>query len=456
MSIVVENKKPESINPLKVSQPLGAALAFLGIDKAIPLFHGSQGCTSFALVLAVRHFKETIPLQTTAMNEVSTILGGHNHLEEAILNLTARVDPRFIGIASTALVETRGEDYVGALKEIRAKNPDLANRQITFVSTPDYNGALEDGWSNAVTAIIDDVVIPWSTAVTSFQQINVLPGVHQTAADIEALRDIIESFGLYPVILPDISSSLDGHIPENWMTTTMGGTRLEEVAHMARSAHTIAIGEHMRKPADLLESLTGIPTSLFPDITGLSASDRLMALLSRISGKSIPQRYRRQRSQLVDAMLDGHFYFGGKKVAIAADPDLLVSLSHFFHNMGAKIEVAVSSTSHSPHLKDIPTEKVIVGDLMDFEDGVRDHPVDMLVTHSHGRQASERLGIPLFRVGFPIFDRIGNAHSLTLGYQGTQNLIFRIANLFLEKTHHPKPADFADNSADILKEPLYA
>ncbi|MFT8736727.1 MAG: nitrogenase iron-molybdenum cofactor biosynthesis protein NifN [Zymomonas mobilis] len=456
MSIVVENKRPETINPLKVSQPLGAALAFLGIDKAIPLFHGSQGCTSFALVLAVRHFKETIPLQTTAMNEVSTILGGHNNLEEAILNLTARVDPRFIGIASTALVETRGEDYVGALKEIKAKNPDLANRQITFVSTPDYNGALEDGWANAVAAIIDDVVVPWSTAVTSFQQINVLPGVHQTAADIEALRDIIESFGLYPVILPDISSSLDGHMPENWMMTTMGGTRMEEVSHMARAVHTIAIGEHMRKPADLLESLTGIPTSLFPDITGISASDRLIALLSRISGKSIPVRYRRQRSQLVDAMLDGHFYFGGKKVAIAADPDLLVSLARFFHSMGAIISVAIASTSHSPDLKDIPTEKVIIGDLADFEDAVREKGADMLVTHSHGRQASERLGIPLLRVGFPIFDRIGNAHNLTLGYQGTQNLIFRIANMFLDHNHSLKPADFADKTSDISKEPLYA
>ncbi|AEI38198.1 nitrogenase iron-molybdenum cofactor biosynthesis protein NifN [Zymomonas mobilis] len=457
MSIVIESKRAASINPLKSSQPLGAALAFLGIDQAIPLFHGSQGCTSFAVVLAVRHFKEAIPLQTTAMNEVSTILGGHSNLEEALLNLTARVNPRFIGVASTALVETRGEDYIGALKDIRARNPDLASRQITFAATPDYSGALEDGWANAVSAIIDDVVIPWTTDVTSFQQINVLPGIHQTAADIEALRDIIESFGLYPVILPDISGSLDGHVPENWMSTTMGGTRMEEVANMARAVHTIAIGEHMRKPADLLESLTGVPTTLFPDLTGLTASDQLMALLARLSGKSIPVRYRRQRSQLVDAMLDGHFYFGGKKVAIAADPDLLVSLSRFFNSMGAQVSVAVSSTPNSPHLKDLPTEKVIVGDLTDFEDAVQEVGADMLITHSHGRQASKRLGIPLFRVGFPIFDRIGNARRLTLGYQGTQDLIFRVANLFLDQTHTPKPADFVEGQPDSpIEENLYA
>jgi len=82
---ILPQTKSAAVNPLKSSQPLGAALAFLGVDRAIPLFHGSQGCTSFALVLFVRHFKEAIPLQTTAIDEVAAILGGMDHLEEAIL-----------------------------------------------------------------------------------------------------------------------------------------------------------------------------------------------------------------------------------------------------------------------------------------------------------------------------------------------------------------------------------
>ncbi len=56
MTTVTTIQKAAAINPLKSSQPLGAALAFLGVDAAMPLFHGSQGCTSFAVVLFVRHF----------------------------------------------------------------------------------------------------------------------------------------------------------------------------------------------------------------------------------------------------------------------------------------------------------------------------------------------------------------------------------------------------------------
>ena len=57
MATVVPSRKACAESPLKSSTPLGAALAFLGVDGAVPLFHGSQGCTAFALVLAVRQAK---------------------------------------------------------------------------------------------------------------------------------------------------------------------------------------------------------------------------------------------------------------------------------------------------------------------------------------------------------------------------------------------------------------
>ncbi len=76
MARIVSANKSCTVNALKMSQPIGGALAFMGVRKCMPLLHGSQGCTSFGLVLFVRHFRENIPLQTTAMNEVATVLGG--------------------------------------------------------------------------------------------------------------------------------------------------------------------------------------------------------------------------------------------------------------------------------------------------------------------------------------------------------------------------------------------
>lgn len=130
MALVTESKKACTKNPLKLSQPLGAAFAFMGLESCMPLMHGSQGCTSFALVLLVRHFKEAIPLQTRAMNEATTILGGYDNLEKALLNIRSRARPALIAICSTGLTETKGDDVRGFIRLARQKHPELADTAI--------------------------------------------------------------------------------------------------------------------------------------------------------------------------------------------------------------------------------------------------------------------------------------------------------------------------------------
>ncbi|WP_026622882.1 nitrogenase molybdenum-iron protein NifN (plasmid) [Ensifer sp. WSM1721] len=438
MNRILPQTKSATVNPLKSSQPLGAALAFLGVSGAIPLFHGSQGCTSFALVLLVRHFKEAVPLQTTAMDEVATILGGMDHLEEAILNLKTRTNPKLIGVCTTALVEIRGEDFAKDLSNIKMKRAnELAATEIVLANTPDFDGAIEEGWAKAVAAMIARITRPGEQARQS-KKIVILPGWNLTVADIEHLRETVESFGLKPVILPDLSGSLDGTVPDDrWVPTTYGGTRVEEIQQMGAAVQCIAIGEHMRRPAEVLQRLTGVPYALFQTLTGLKGADRFVSLLSAISGAPAPAKIRRRRAQLQDALLDGHFHFSGKKIAIAAEPDQLYQLATFFAGMGAEISAAVTTTGTSKILEKVPADPMQVGDLGDLEGLAAG--ADLLVTHSHGRQAAERLGIPLMRVGFPIFDRLGSQHKLTTLYQGTRDLIFDVANIFQADQHAPTP-----------------
>jgi len=434
MALVTESKKSCAVNPLKMSQPLGASYAYMGMNRCMPMMHGSQGCTGFGLVLLVRHFREAIPLQTTAMNEATTILGGMDNVEKAIVNIKTRANPDLIGICSTGLTETKGEDVEGDLKLIRARHPELGDTQVVYVSTPDYSGAFQDGWAKAVLAMIQALVEP--ATERSDSQVNVLAGCHLTAGDIEELSEIIEAFDLYPIFLPDISGSLDGHIPEEFSPTTLGGTTLAEVRTMGASIMTLAIGEQMRGCALELEMRTGVGYEVFDRLTGLEPNDRLLMTLSRISGRPVPLKYRRQRSQLQDAMLDGHFFFGGKKIAIGAEPDLLWATGNWLAEMGCEL-TAVVTTTKSPLLSELPTEEVLIGDLEDLEQ--RAQGCDLLITHSHGRQAAERLAIPFFRMGMPMFDRLGSAHRLSVGYRGTRGLIFEIGNIFMAAGHENHP-----------------
>jgi nitrogenase molybdenum-iron protein NifN len=434
MSTVSTNHKACTVNPLKLSQPVGGALAFMGLESCMPVLHGSQGCTAFGMVLFVRHFRETVPLQTTAMSEVATVMGGLENIGKAIMSIHQRAKPRVIGICSTGVTETKGDDVDGYLKTFMAEHPELGELAVVYVSTPDFKDAFQDGWGKTVSQVILSLAEPKVPEVTG--AVNFLVGSHMTVADIEELRDLAEAFGLTPTILPDLSGSMDGHIPDDFSPTTLGGTTLEAIRNLGSAELTIAVGEQMRPAAESLMAKTGQPYVLFDRLTGLESNDQLLDCLSQISGRPVPLKYRRQRSQLMDAMLDSHFFFGGKKIAIGAEPDLLWTLANLFSEMGAEIAAAVTTT-HSPLLERMPCADVLIGDLEDLED--RAEGCDLLITTSHGRQAAERLDIPFVRMGLPIFDRLGAPHRLSIGYRGTRDLLFEIGNVLMAHEHENNP-----------------
>ncbi len=453
---VIKSKKPAAVNPLKLSQPLGASLAFLGLKGIIPLFHGSQGCTAFAKVLLVRHFREAIPLATTAMTEVATILGGEENIEQAILTLVEKNKPEIIGLLTTGLTETRGEDMVGILKSIRKRHPELDYLPIIYVSTPDYIGSMQDGYAAAVEAIVStdygkfvepDAVPPNIAAIRTRPQVIVLAGSALSPGDVDEIKEIIAAFGLNPLVLPDLSLSVDGHLDDDYNAVTPGGTSLDELKQLERSHFTLALGESMRGAAEILQQRFGIDYEVFPRLSGLAAVDNLMWTLTRVvdsvcdshflSTPQIPAKYSHQRRQLQDAMLDTHFYIGGKKIGLALEPDLLYQTSWLLKDMGAEIQAAVTTTK-SPLLQQLPIENVTIGDLEDLEDLAAG--VDLIITNSHGKRLAEKLNTSLYRLGYPIVDRLGNGSRCLVGYRGTMQFLFDIGNIFIEQeeraTHH--------------------
>lgn len=434
MATVLTPKKAVAVNPLKQSQPLGAALAFLGLKGMMPLFHGSQGCTAFAKVVLVRHFREAIPLSTTAMSEVNTILGGEDNVEQAILTLVEKSQPEIIGLCTTGLTETRGDDMDGILKQIRKRHPELYDLPIVFASTPDFRGALQDGYAAAVESIVKELPQPGETRP---HQVTVLLSSAFTPGDGQEIKDMIAAFGLSAIVLPDLSASLDGHLEDNPSAVTAAGTTRAQLREIGSSIFTLAIGESMRGAATILEQRFGTPYDVFPHLSNLDAVDEFIQTLVVLSRQAVPPKYRQQRRQLQDALLDTHFFFGHKQIALALEPDLLWSTSQFLQSVGAEVCAAVTTTK-SPLLEQLPVETVTIGDLEDFEHLARG--ADLLITNSNGKRIAQRLQIPLYRQGFPIFDRLGIGQFSKVGYRGTMQLLFDIGNLLIEQEeNHVKP-----------------
>ena len=432
---IVKRNKALAVSPLKASSTLGATLAFLGMDRSLPMLHGSQGCTAFGKIFFIQHFREPMPMQTTALDQVTTIMGSDEAVVEGLATIASKHAPALIGLPTTGLTETQGADIERAVAMFRAQHPEHAHIAVVPVNTPDYAGSLESGFNAALKAMIERLVPKASAAGTRpgrrQRQVNVLAGSHLTVGDIEHIKDLLERFRLRPLVLPDISDSLDGHLADaDFSAVTIGGTRVSELAHAGDSVATLVIGTSLTGAADALAARTGVPDYRFPHLMGIEAMDAFICALAEISAEPVPERITRQRSQLQDAMLDAHFALGQARFAVAADGDLLVALTALLAGMGAETVAAVAPTN-GPALKQVRAASVKIGDLEDLEHAARANGAEVLITNSHGAHTAERLGIPLLRAGFPQFDLLGGHQRLWVGSAGTRATLYELANIVL-------------------------
>ncbi|MCO1600872.1 nitrogenase iron-molybdenum cofactor biosynthesis protein NifN [Desulfosporosinus nitroreducens] len=419
-------------NPQKNSPALGATLAFLGVNGLLALLHGSQGCSSFIRLQLSRHYKEPIPLNSTALLEESVIFGGWDHLKKGIAVAADKYKPQIIGVMSSGLTETYGDDMVSALASLRLERPDLEDLPVVLASTPDYIGSMQEGYQRTVEALL--MTLAGQTNKTKSlgladsndaPSVALLPGCHLTPGDVDELKEIVKSFGYRVITVPDLSISLDGHAELEAAPVVQGGTLIEEFQRLPECKACFSFGQSMEKAGEFLKKTYQIPHFNIPSLTGLTATDTFILTLAKISGKTIPERLLRQRSRLLDTLADYHDQLGGQKIAIALEMDLLYSLGSCLVEVGSEISVALSASQGSGNTLSLPFP-VEVGDLEMLEERAAD--CDLIIANSNGRQAAGMLKVPHLRAGLPVFDRAGYPQKRWIGYEGTQQFLFDMLN----------------------------
>ena len=315
-----------------------------GPRRAVPLMHGSQGCTAFGKVFFVRHFREPPfrrrPPQWTRCRRSWVPTRMSSRLRTAV----REEQPRVIGLVTTGLSGDPGTDIHRAVRDFRTAHPEYAATAVVAVNTPDYVGCFESGHALAVEAIINTLVAESDAVGRRQRQVNVLASSMLTPGDIEAIREWTEAFGLRAIVLPDIGDALDGHLTEaEFSPLTLGGTPAFGDRHhgrIGRDAGDRWFAQQGGGPAQ--RRAPRVPDWRFDSLMGLDACDDFTMALAQISGRPVPPRIDRHRAQLQDAMVDCHFMLGFARVALAGDPDLLIQMGRFLVGVGAEVVAAVS------------------------------------------------------------------------------------------------------------------
>jgi nitrogenase molybdenum-iron protein NifN len=391
-------------------------------------------------------------IASSSLGEKHAIYGGGPNLKQGLHNVMCKYGPQLIGVATTCLTETIGDNVPMFVKEFQqeqqAQGVDLP--RIITVSSPSYHGTHMEGFHRAVRALVDQLAEPTERNAN----VNLLPGL-VSPADIRHLKEILDDFGMYGIILPDISETLDGPIQAEYAKIPEGGTPLADIKRMGGSQATLEFGATLKKQdtaGKLLEEHFGCKLYQIGLPIGLRETDLFFSVLEILSGRPTPKQYTLERGRLLDAFVDGHKYIFGKKAVVYGEEDLVVGLTAFLAEIGVR-PVLCASGGDTGRLSEAVT--AVTADLLpeppqirggvDFHDIAReaeDLAPDLLVGHSKGYHLAKRWKIPLIRIGFPIHDRFGGHRILHLGYRGAQQLLDQIINAVMAKKQEDSPVGY--------------
>jgi nitrogenase molybdenum-iron protein NifN len=438
-------------NACKLCAPLGASIAVRGIEGALPFLHGSQGCATYMRRYIISHFREPMDIAASNFNEASTIFGGGACLYQGIKNVTSQYHPALIGIATTCLSETIGEDVALLLSRYEEDPKNSGGPILVPMSTPSYSGTHMDGFHAAVLAVVKKLASPQKSVRG---RINLFPGL-VSASDLRYLKEVAEDFALTAMLLPDYSDTLDGQALDTYNKIPAGGTPIASIRSAASAIGSVEFGRtilHRKTAASFLETEFGLPAHRLGTPIGVRETDIFFHALEQLSGRVTPAKHQSERGRLIDAYVDGHKYVYGKRAVIYGEEDLVVGLAAFLAEIGV-VPVLCASGGESGLLAQsvaaVTPElegKIVVREGIDFmsiAEQAQQLAPDFLIGSSKGQSVARQLGVPLIRVGFPIHDRIGGQRILHLGYRGTQQLFDQVVNTIIERKQQDSPIGYS-------------
>lgn len=431
-------------NACKLCKPLGACLAFRGVEGAVPFLHGSQGCATYMRRYVISHFREPMDIASSSLGEKHAVYGGGPNLKLGLKNVVTKYKAGLIGVATTCLTETIGDDVRLLVHEFRNEFAEVLNAHhdpdLVTVSTPSYGGTHMEGFHAAVRALVEQL----AKNGLRHDGVNLLPGF-LSPSDIRHLREVLSDFGVRPTILPDISLTLDGPALETYEKLPSGGTPVQEIESMGRARATLEFGRTLTSNLSagmLLKTQWSVPHFSLGTPIGLRETDALFEALKEITGRPTPAAHDLERGRLVNAYVDGHKYLFDKRAVVFGEEDLVVGIASFLAEIGVR-PVLCASGGRSGRLHEaietvtagLLQEPPVVLEGVDFHDiagTAEDLEPDLLIGNSKGYHLARRWKIPLLRVGFPIHDRFGATRVLHVGYRGAQALLDRIVNTLIE------------------------
>ena len=434
------------VNPCKMCMPMGASQAMKGIARSMTIIHGSQGCSTYIRRHMAAHYNEPVDIASSSLSEEGTVYGGSRNLKLGISNMVKMYQPEVVGVLTTCLAETIGDDIEMIVREVR-KESGFENVDIIPIATPGYGASETEGYFKAIRMMLEYY------AETSDDE-NADTGNHvnivvssATCEDIRELKRLLSDMGVEGIIIPDISDVLEAPYTTTYSKLHQEGTDRESIKKMFTAKGTIELGKLVAdqfSPALFLEERFGIPAYRLPVPIGLESSDTFLNTIAEITEVTVPEVIRKERGRLLDCMIDSHKHSALGRVAVFGAMDLVDGVTRLMAENGVKVKTVMTGTQSKKFKESITslcesfdTQCEVLQD-SDFEtlrEVIAAKDVNLMIGNSNGKFIWEKDGVDLVRIGFPVHDNVGAQRKLLFGYKGAMRFLDEVVNKLLDQKH---------------------
>jgi nitrogenase molybdenum-iron protein alpha/beta subunit/predicted Fe-Mo cluster-binding NifX family protein len=443
-----------NVNPCKMCMPMGAVSALCGIKSSMSILHGSQGCATYIRRHMATHYNEPIDIASSSLTEEGTVFGGEANLLKGLRNMIDLYAPEVIGVCTTCLAETIGEDVNAIVKKFYEQNHGL-NVKIINIASPGYGGTQNEGWFAALRAILEQT----EPDTRRNEKINIItPQI--SPADTRWLKSFLSEMGISFILLPDLSDNLDGATEKKYRRLKTSGTPLSDIAAMAGAKLTIEFSEftdEKNSPAEYLKNAYGVPFVKLPLPAGIRGMEKLIDTLTD-AGAVLSDEAKKERGRYLDAMVDSHKHCAEARAAVFGEPDFVAAMIRLCCENGILPVLAatgsVSATLRETLAREVAEcanfhfdEETAIMDDSDFaaiEKVCIKKNANLLIGSSDGRRIARALNIPLIRCAFPLHDHVGGQRVRILGFEGSLNILDKAANAMIDKTETSFRAELYD------------
>ena len=409
-------------DPTQDCKLVGATRALGGVKDAITIVHARPGCHCGILLLRTLCSNQNdIRIASSGLRAQDMVYGAEGRLATSIRLSYNNFKPGLIGVLNCSAPVIMGDDVEGVVHAMKKEIP----AEIITLSTGGYEGPAWIGYEETL-AELTRYMIPNEKENGKVNLIGFKQDDVKAYADLLEIERMLNSQGIS-------------------VNAVLANSYFEEIKNAPKASLNIVLGGDGLESAKLMQEKFDLPYVITPYPFGLNNSIDFLESVAKGLNKEGNQEFITEEKKGIKERIERIFLFlqgiYDMSVAVVGDSARAYDLAKFLSDeLGLNVKIlAITSGNHISEDKssdDYFETLLIEPDRFEMNEVIKSEGVEMIFGSSMEKKLAWELGVPLFRIFYPVLDEVSISDAPYAGFTGTihltENIINSVINNYIE------------------------